>query len=142
MTFTLDKRARSLAARREVRFLFAGALNTAFGFAVYTAFALTPLPTWLVVLSTQVFAIAFSFVTNGGLVFRSLSSRALPRFVLVYLFIAALYAILIDALSPSVGGRIAAMAIVMIPVVALTYALQARFVFRKSGLAPAAASRL
>ena len=42
-----------------------------------------------------------------------------------------IYAVLIDRLAPIAGGRIGAMAIVVIPMTVFTYLVQSRFVFRK-----------
>jgi putative flippase GtrA len=117
------------------RFLLAGAANSAFGFAVYSALALTTLPTWLVLTISTSLGLAFNFLTTGGFVFRDLGPGRAPRFVLTYLVVLALYWTLINRLSPLAGGRIGAMAIVILPMAALTYVLQSRFVFRKPSTA-------
>lgn len=65
-----------------MRFLFAGALNTAFGLIVYSALAATALPTLAVVILSNCTGIAFNFFTTGRMVFRDLGPERLPRFVL------------------------------------------------------------
>lgn len=121
---------RTLFASRLVRFLFAGGLNTAFGLVVYTALALTALPTLAVVVLSNCIGIAFNFFTSGRMVFRDLSPRRLPRFVLSYGVVILANWLLIVRLSPLVGGRILAMLVIVGPMAALSYLLQSRFVFR------------
>lgn len=113
-----------------LRFLIAGGVNTGFGLAVYTGLALTPLPTWLVLIVTNVAGLMFNFLTSGGFVFRDLSAGRLPRFLLSYAVILPLYWGLIRWLTPIAGGRIGAMLIIIVPMTGLTYLLQSRFVFR------------
>ena len=49
---------------RFLRFLLAGGLNTLFGFAVYSLFALSDLSTWMVLIASNLAGIAFNFVTT------------------------------------------------------------------------------
>jgi SAM-dependent methyltransferase/putative flippase GtrA len=112
-----------------VRFVVVGVFNTLFGLAIYALFALTPMPTWLVLICSTAAGIAFNFATTGGIVFRDLGLARLPRFLLVYGVVYVAYLLLIKWLSPAAGGRIGAMALVIVPVSALNYVLQSRFVF-------------
>ncbi|MBB1598193.1 GtrA family protein [Achromobacter sp. UMC46] len=113
------------------RFLFVGGLNTLFGFVVYALFALTPLPTWLVLIASNIITLSFNFVTTGGLVFRQMKLRLIPRFLLGYGLVFFIYLGMIRLLAPFVGGRIWAMAIIVLPVAILTYFIQLLFVFRR-----------
>lgn len=122
---------KALLSQTLVRFLIAGGVNTVFGLVVYSALALTPLPTWAVLVATNLVGIGFNFVTTGGLVFRDLGLDRLPRFVLCYGLVVLIYWVVIKALSPLAGGRIGAMAVVIVPMTVLTYLLQSRFVFRR-----------
>lgn len=114
---------------RIARFIVVGGLNTLFGFIVYSLLALTPLSTWLVLIVANVITITFNFFTTGGIVFRDLSLSRIPRFILVYGVIFISYLELIQWLSPIAGGRIRAMAFIVLPMAALTYLAQAIFVF-------------
>ncbi|PJM90135.1 hypothetical protein CV044_05720 [Achromobacter ruhlandii] len=116
--------------KRILRFLLVGCLNTLFGFAIYTVFALTSLPTWLVLIISNLITLTFNFVTTGSLVFRQRDPRLIPRFLIAYGLVFGIYLGLIHLLSPLVGGRIWAMAIIVLPVAALTYVIQSTFVFR------------
>ncbi len=117
---------------RLFRFLLAGGVNTAFGFVTYTIFALTSLPTWFVLIAAFLLGMVFNFFTTGGFVFRDLSPARIPRFLLCYGAILAVYWVLIRQLSPLAGGRIGAMLIIIAPMTAATYFLQSRFVFPKA----------
>lgn len=128
---------KALLSHTPVRFVMAGAVNTLFGLGVYSTLALTFLPTWAVLVLTNLLGIGFNFVTTGGLVFRDLGLDRLPRFVLCYGLVVLLYWVVITVLSPVAGGRIGAMAVVIVPMTILTYLLQSRFVFRRTAaLAP------
>lgn len=117
---------------RFVKFLFVGGLNTVFGFLVFSVLALTDLSTWVVLMVANVAAIAFNFITTGGLVFRDMSPTRIPRFLMAYGVIFLIYLVLIEWLSPIYGGRIWAMSIVVLPMAVITYLIQSRFVFFKS----------
>ena len=59
-----------LRGRRQIlRFIVAGAINTLFGFAVYSAAVLAGLPVWSALLVGNVAGVGFNFVTIGGYVF-------------------------------------------------------------------------
>jgi len=122
-----------------VRFVVVGVINTLFGLAAYALLALTPMPTWLVLIGSTLAGIVFNFLTTGGIVFRDLGLACVPRFLLVYGLIYVVYLFLIKSLSPVVGGRTIAMALVVLPVSALSYVLQSRFVFGRSKSGPSAA---
>lgn len=120
---------------RLIRYIFAGGLNTAFGFVVYSLLALTEMPTWLVLVVSSCISMIFNFFTAGGIVFFDLNIRRIPRFVLSYVVILLTYLELIEWLSPSVGGRIWAMAIIVVPMAAVTYLVQSVFVFASAQIA-------
>jgi putative flippase GtrA len=118
-----------LMSHRFVKFLGVGGLNTLFGFAVYTLFALTELSTFMVLMVSTLAAITFNFFTTGGLVFRDLGLARVPRFLISYAVIFVINLKLIEWLSPMCGGRIWAMAIIVLPMALLSYFIQAWFVF-------------
>jgi len=113
-----------------LRFLIVGGVNTAFGLATYVLLALTPLPTWAVIILSNAAGILFNFLTTGGLVFRDRSLGRLPRFLACYAVTFLLYLVFIRWLSPFTGGRIGAMLVIILPMTVLTYLLQSKIVFR------------
>jgi putative flippase GtrA len=114
---------------RFMRFLLVGGLNTLFGFAVYSLLALSDLSTWMILIASNLAGLAFNFVTTGGLVFRDMSLARVPRFLICYGVIFVIYLVGIELLTPVTDGRIWAMTIILLPMAALTYLIQSRFVF-------------
>jgi putative flippase GtrA len=93
----------------KVRFLFAGALNTAFGLAAYPAlyFLLAPLKLhYMVVLGiTQIACVTFSYLTNKFLVFRTAGNylRESGKFALFHLSYFAVNLVALPVLVEIVG---------------------------------------
>lgn len=121
-----------LPSSQAVRFVLVGALNALFGYAVFSAFALAGAPNWLSVLGGNVAGVAFNFVTTGGLVFRQLAWRNLPRFVLCYAALVVTNTFLLGGLEGPAGGKLQAQALLTAPLAALSYLLLSRWVFRKT----------
>lgn len=121
---------RQLRGNIFMRFLVAGAVNTLFGFVVYSLTILAGAAVWLALLAGILAGVAFNFVTTGGYVFRDLSPRRFPRFLLAYLLIYLVNLGLITLLSPWISNVILAQAIVTLPMALASYLLMARFVFR------------
>ena len=114
---------------RFLRFLAAGALNTLFGFAIYSAAILLGMPVWAALLVANVAGIGFNFLTTGGYAFRSLLLSRLPRFAMAYLGLYLLNWGLIHWLQPWVLGAIEAQALLALPLALLSYAIMVRLVF-------------
>ena len=123
-----------LMSHRFVKFLCVGGFNTLFGFGVYTLFALTELSTVIVLIVSNIASITFNFFTTGGLVFRDLGLARVPRFLMSYAVIFVINLKLIEWLAPLYGGRIWAMAIIVLPMAILSYLIQAWFVFRRCNM--------
>jgi putative flippase GtrA len=116
--------------RRIGMFLLAGGLNTVFGFAVYALFVYLRFPLWATVTLSLVFALMFNYLTYGGMVFKDLSWRNLPRFIAFYVALAALNTALLQAMQGL--GPLVAQAILTLPLAALSYLGLSYFVFPKS----------
>lgn len=125
----IDAPMRMLRGNRFLRFLVAGAINTLFGFLVYSAAMLSGAAVWLALLLGLVCGTIFNFFSTGGYVFRDLRLPRVPRFVVCYVFVYAANLKLIGWLSLWVGNQIMAQAILTVPIALLTYILMARFVF-------------
>lgn len=115
---------------RPLRFLFAGGLNTLFGFAVFGALAWTGWPTWACLLVGNLAGTAFNFLTLGGFVFRDLHQRRLPRFVAVYVLIYLLNLGLLAMAQRMDIDRLIAQFGLLIPIAAMSYLLMSRLVFK------------
>jgi|SRR6185312_1584487 len=121
-----------LLSRRFIRYLFVGCLNTLFGFLVYSALVFLNLPTWAALLGGNIAGIAFNFLTIGGIVFLDLSPARIPLFVLSYGAIYLINLELIGLLQTWVRGRIAAQAVLVLPMALLSYLILSKYVFAKT----------
>lgn len=67
-----------------IRFLAVGALNTLFGYGVFTLLVLTGLaPGWALLIATLI-GVLFNYFTTGRIVFAARGWACLPRFACVY----------------------------------------------------------
>jgi putative flippase GtrA len=114
------------------RFLVAGGLNTGFGFAVYALFVYLRFPVWATVTLSMIAALIFNYLTYGGMVFRDLSWRNLPMFVVFYVALAGLNTALLHGLNGLGFGPLLAQAILVPPLAVLSYVGLSNFVFHKS----------
>jgi len=118
-----------LRRHRPLRFLLAGGLNTLFGYAAfYAAFALTGQPA-LSVLISNAFAVLFNFVTIGGYAFGVRDTRRLARFAALYggLMVANITGL--HVLTSIEISAPLAQAMLVPPLVVLSYFLSRGFVF-------------
>lgn len=113
-----------------VKFLLVGLLNTGWSYVLYAGLLYLGLDFGVASLITIIISVGFGFLTQGSLVFGSLTREALLRFILVWVLIYLAYLCVVAGaqrigLNSYVGGLIAT------PIVAiLSYFLQRRFVFR------------
>jgi putative flippase GtrA len=102
-----------------VRFLLVGALNTAFGYAVFALLVLAGLPSMPALVATYVAGVLFNFATTRRLVFRRAAGAAtFARFVAAYVVIYFFNAGLLKALESAGAHPLAGQAL-CIPVVAV-----------------------
>lgn len=116
--------------RRVLRFLAAGLVNTAFGYAAYASLVLLGAPLALAVAGGTVLGFLFNFVSYGGFVFGSTSWRLLPRFLLFYLLLGSLNFALLRALGWAGVGPLLAQALLLPVLAACGYLGMRGFVFR------------
>jgi putative flippase GtrA len=115
--------------RRFLRFVTAGALNTIFGFVVYSASLLLGAPVWAALLIATVTGVAFNFVTTGGYAFRSLMLAHFPRFATSYLGLYVVNWALLESLGRWIPNKILAQAVLCLPLAVVSYLLMAHWVF-------------
>jgi SAM-dependent methyltransferase/putative flippase GtrA len=133
-------------ARRILRFLLAGAVNTGFGYASYAAFILAGAPLWLAVAGSAVLATLFNFVMYGRFVFGDHSLGLLPRFLLFNAALALVNFLLLKLLGALGFGPLIAQAL-LLPLLAISgYVGMRHLVFgqassQRSGEPPIAQSR-
>ena len=112
-----------------LKFALVGLLNTGWSYLLYAAFLYLGLNYWLASFLTIVLSVSFGFLTQGNLVFGGATLEALPRFILVWVVIYAVY-LAVVSVAQSVGLNNYLGGLIATPLVALlSYILQRRFVF-------------
>jgi putative flippase GtrA len=119
----------ALVRSRFIRFLLVGALNTAFGYGVYALLILLHVPYPIAVFLSTAAGVLFNFKTYGALVFGSHDNRLIGRFILVYALIYVLNLIPLAWAKRNGVSLIAAGAVIALPMAAISFALNRRFVF-------------
>lgn len=112
-----------------VRFLGAGLLNTAFGYAAYALLILAGAPVWGAVGGATLLGIVFNFLSYGGLVFGSARADRLPRFIAVYAFLYLFNVALTHLLMAWGSSALLAQALLVPFLAALAFILMRSLVF-------------
>jgi putative flippase GtrA len=123
----------ALIRSKFIRFLLVGGLNTAFGYGVYALLILLNVPYPLAVFLSTAAGVLFNFKTYGTLVFGSRDNRLLWRFIAVYALIYVLNLIPLAWAKRNGVSLIVAGAVVALPMAAISFLLNRRFVFRTEG---------
>jgi putative flippase GtrA len=126
----------SLRLRQLERFIFAGLLNTAFGFLIYAGLVWMGFPVWATVALSMLGALVFNYLTYGGIVFKGLSWRNFPRFMLFYVCLAGLNTAALHVMVLWSFGPFVSQAVLVVPLAVISYLGLTFFVFSKSS-APA-----
>ena len=87
-----------------IRFVFTGALNTLFGFAIYALLVHAGMVPAAALLIATALGVLFNFVSFGMLTFRRLEMRRLPRFLIVYTAIYLFNLVLLEAVQRYAGA--------------------------------------
>ena len=116
-----------------VRFVLAGAVNTAFGLLAYAFFVWVGTPLWLALVCAMLAGIACNFLTLGGYAFRDLSLARLPRFIACYVASYLVNLLALHLLEPFVADAIVRQVLLTPPMAVLSYLCLSRFVFRRGG---------
>ncbi len=114
-----------------VRFLFVGALNTAFGYFMYIIFISTPLPQWAALFCAYIFGVLWNFKTTGTLVFKSHNNKLVFKFICVYVFTYFVNLFCLKALLQFGLGKYIAQLVLIFPIAILSFVLFKTFVFKE-----------
>lgn len=133
MTSTVQEApARPSRLGEVLRFGIAGAVNTAFGFGVYSGLVLLGVPVSISLLVATVAGVFFNFLTFGAYAFRQLDARRLPRFLVAYGVIYVFNLALLEGLrSVTPLGPIVAQLACLVVVAPAAYLLLKTRVFRE-----------
>lgn len=128
---TLD--LRMLTSRRETRFLFAGAMNTVFGYSVYALLLYLGVQYLLALLLSTIAGVIFNYFSFGRIVFGNTSGwMGFVRFVIAYSIVYALNSLLLRVLVTGTGiNPYLGQVLCIPPSVLLAWLLMNYWVYRK-----------
>jgi putative flippase GtrA len=113
--------------REPFRFLLVGVINTAFGYLAFAALTLMGAGSGVALIAAAAISIAFNFQTSRRLVFRT-RGRWAP-FLATYLFVLAGNWEALQLARMHGLPQLEAQALLCLPIAALSYVCQKRFVF-------------
>ena len=113
-----------------IRFLFLGALNSAFGYGLFSFFVFLGLHYSLAALLATILGVCFNFFTTGKFVFDALQKKYIFRFLLVYFLLYILNVLFLKILLKN-GLNEYTSGFILLPAMAiLGYVLQSKFTFK------------
>lgn len=113
------------------RFLIIGGINTLFGFLIYTFCITKGMEVESSIIVGTILGVIFNFITTGGGVFRQLSLKNLPGFLLTYILIYIINIYLYELISKNIANPIITQGILAIPLSLLSYFIMSRYVFKE-----------
>lgn len=111
------------------KFLFVGALNTAFAYTIYSAFLFLGAHYALAAVGSTILGVLFNFKTTGSIVFKNSDNSLLLRFICVYCVTCSLNVAFLRIFSHFKFDMYLAGAILVLPIAIVSYFLMKRFVF-------------
>lgn len=115
--------------KRFFSFLLVGGLNTAFGYGIFVLLTVLGLAYPLALLTSTVAGVMFNFKTTGGIVFSNRDNRKLFKFIAVYVVVYLVNVLALKVLMSFQLGVYQASALLVLPMAALSFTLNKRFVF-------------
>jgi putative flippase GtrA len=113
-----------------LKFLIIGGLNTAFGYLSFCVFTFLLGNAYTSVVLSTVSGVLFNFKTYGSLVFKSHDNSRIFRFFASYLFLIGIQMILLKWLNfLGITNPYLAVAILILPMSALSFVILRKFVF-------------
>jgi putative flippase GtrA len=118
--------------RRVILFCLAGAVNTAFGYALFAVLLSAGLHRVAAMLVATAGGVLFNYWFTGRVVFDNRGLGRLPRFVGAYIIVYLINVACMEALVAAGAGAYAAGAVSIAVAAAAAYLIQSRFVFGRT----------
>lgn len=119
-------------SKRFIRFLIVGVINTLFGYSLFALLILLNLRYEIAALISTICGVLFNFKTIGVLVFKNKKNTLIFKFIGVYVIIYLMQVFLIKQLLAYKINILVAGALILLPLVLVSYTLNKIFVFPKS----------
>lgn len=117
--------------RKFMKFLFVGAMNTAFGYFIYALF-LTLHASHNIALTIQyILGVLWNFKTTGVIVFKNRDNTRIVRFFLSYVFTYSINLVCLNVLVALDVNKYLAQAIMVLPIAVLSFLIFKKFVFKE-----------
>jgi putative flippase GtrA len=128
---------KKILARQFIKFLIIGGLNTIFGYLIFCVFKFFIESAYTAVVLSTIVGVLFNFKTYGVLVFNAKGNSKIFRFCAVYLAIIGIQMLSIKWLNFfGITNAYLAVAIMVLPMAALSFILLRKFVFLTPLLPP------
>jgi putative flippase GtrA len=131
MTLPGSELARRLWAMRLVRFLVVGGVNTVFGYSIFAVVYLLSDSHIAALIVSVLIGVTFNFFSIGAVVFRNLAGKRFVLFCLNYAVAFSANYLMLEALVATGMDPLVAQMICLPAFIAISYGLNARFVFRQ-----------
>ena len=115
--------------RKFMKFLFFGALNTAFGYSVYALFVTLHASHNVALTIQYILGVFWNFKTTGTIVFKNHDNSLILRFFLSYVFTYSINLVCLNILVRLGIGKYLSQAIMVLPIAILSFLSFKTFVF-------------
>ncbi len=116
--------------RKFMKFLFVGALNTAFGYFVYALFVTLHASHNIALTIQYILGVFWNFKTTGTIVFKNHDNSLILRFFLSYVFTYSINLVCLNILVRLGIGKYLSQAIMVLPIAILSFLIFKTFVFK------------
>lgn len=119
--------------RKFIKFLFVGALNTAFAYCIYALLITLKVHHDLALSLQYVIGVMWNFKTTGAIVFKNNDNSLIFKFFGSYIFTYLINMFCLNKLIDFGLGEYLAQAIMVLPIAMLSFILFKTFVFKEGG---------
>lgn len=113
-----------------MKFLFVGALNTAFGYSVYALFVTLHASHNIALTIQYILGVLWNFKTTGVIVFKNHDNSRIVRFFMSYVVTYSINLVCLNILIHLGAGKYVSQAIMVLPMAVLSFIIFKTFVFK------------
>ena len=118
--------------RKFMKFLFVGALNTAFGYFVYALFVTLHASHNIALTIQYILGVFWNFKTTGVIVFKNHNNKLIFKFIGTYIITFSINSLFLNLLAVKIGlNEYLSQAILVLPVAVLSFLLFKFWVFKE-----------
>lgn len=117
--------------RKFMKFLFVGALNTAFGYSIYAIFVTLHASHNIALTIQYILGVLWNFKTTGVIVFKNHDNTRIIRFFLSYVITYSINLLCLNVLVNIGIGKYLSQGIMVLPMAILSFIIFKTFVFKE-----------